>query len=327
MVLEFKTLTQKYHIVLVPVVLPPAYRYEQGLILSGVLYFHRISDLRMGGSQTRNFRMFQNLCGDSALENVVIVTNMWGGVEPEVGDAREAELMGEDIFFKPVLEKGARMARHENTIPSAEAIIRPLVDNQPLPLQIQTELVNERKDIVETSAGQELNRELNGQIRKHQEDIRVLTEELEQATREKDEETKNELEIETRRMHEEIRRFEDEARRLASDYRREKSEFQALLVEMERARRKGHLGTQHPQYTSRWGGNYPWSSSSTSYRSTPIPTPTMEEQSTDAPERSGRSFSSRDLRDKPSRTSTARAYLQNLYENRGFGSLSSHSPK
>jgi len=303
------------------------YRYGQlGLILSGVLYFHRISDLRMGGAQTRNFRMFRNLCGDSALTNVVIVTNMWGGVEPEVGDAREAELVGEDIFFKPVLEKGARMARHENTIPSAEAIIRLLVNNHPLPLQIQTELVDDGKDIVETSAGQELNRELNDQIRKHQEDVRVLAEELEQATREKDEETKNELEVEARRMHEEIRRFENEASRLASEYRREKSEFQAHLVEMERARREGHLGAQHPQYTSPWGGNYFRSSPSTSYRFTPSFTPTTEEQSSNALGRFGKSLFSRDSRDRPSRTSTARAYMQNLYENGGFGSLSNHSP-
>ena len=265
--------------------------------------------------------MFRNLCGESALENVVIVTNMWSGVEPEVGDAREAELMGEDIFFKPVLEKGAQMARHEDTVPSAEAIIRLLINNRPLPLQIQTELVDERKDIVETSAGQELNRELNGQIRKHQEEIRVITEEMEQAAKEKDEETRNELEFETKRMQEEIRRFENEAKRLASDYRREKREFEASLVEMERVRRRGNPGFEYPRHTSRWGGNYFRSSPSTSYRSTPTPTPTTEEQFTNAPGRFGKTSPSRDSWDKPGRMSTARAYIS-----RGFGSFSKNSP-
>lgn len=275
----------------------------------------------MGGTQTRNFRMFRNLCGKNALGNVVIVTNMWSGVEPEVGDAREAELMGEDIFFKPVLEKGTRMARHMDTAPSAEAIVRLLVGNQPMPLQIQTELVDEHKDIVETSAGQELNRELNGQIRKHQEDIRVITEEMEQAAKDKDEETRNELEFETRRMEDEIRRFENEAKRLASDYRREKNEFEARLGEVERARQGGYPGVGYPRNASRWGGNYFRSSPSTSYHSTPGPTPTTEEQFTNAPGRFDRMFSSRDSRDKPGRMSTARAYIS-----KGFGTFSKNSP-
>lgn len=269
----------------------------------------------------RNFRMFRNLCGEDALGNVVIVTNMWGGVEPEVGYAREAELMGEDIFFKPALEKGARMTRHNNTVPSAEAVVRLLVNNHPLPLQIQTELVDEHKGIVETSAGQELNQELTGQIRKHQEDIRVLAEEMEQASKDKDEETRNELEIETRRMREEIWRFENEAKRLASDYRREKTEFQARLAEMERAKREGYRGAgySYPQGPSRWGGNYHRSPPSTSYPSTPA----TAEQPANSPGRFGRSIfsrDSRDSRDKPSRTSTAKAYIQQMYDSGRFGS-------
>jgi hypothetical protein len=219
-------------------------------MLAGVLYFHRISDLRMGGAQTKNFRMFRSLCGDGALRNVVIVTNMWSRVEPEVGEAREAELRGEDMFFKPAIERGTRMARHENTVSSTETIIRLLINNRPLPLRIQRELIDERKDIADTSAGRELNQELDEEIRKHKEDIRVLTEEMEQAAREKDEETRNELEVETRRMHEQMRRLEDEARRLASDYWKEKREFQAHLSELERERREEHNGPANPRSTT-----------------------------------------------------------------------------
>ena len=279
----------------------------------------------MGGSQTRNFRMFRNLCGENALRNVVIVTNMWGDVDPEVGEAREAELMREEIFFKPVLEQGARMARNENTTLSAEAIIRLLVENQPLPLQIQTELVDEHKDITETSAGQELNRELDGQIRKHHEEIRVITEEMEQAVKEKDEETRNELESEKKRMHEEIWKIEDDAKRLASEYKREKNEFQTRLAEMERERQGRYRGANYSQQAYRWGGDYFRSSPSTSYRSTSGFTPTTQETLTNAPGRSGRSTSSRDSRDRPSRTSVARSFMRNLYETGGFGSLSSSS--
>lgn len=182
--------------------------------------------------------MFRKLCGEDTLQNVVIVTNMWGEVDPRVGEAREAELMREDIFFKPVLEKGARMARHQNTAPSAKDIIRLVLDNHPLPLRIQTELVTEHKDISETSAGEELNRELNAQIKKHQQEMRVLKQEMEQAIRDKDEETRKELEIETKKMQREIARFENDTKRLASDYKKEKEKLESRLGEMEAESRR-----------------------------------------------------------------------------------------
>jgi len=295
--------------------------FERGNTLAGILYFHRISDFRMGGTQRRNFRMFRSLCGENALKNVVIVTNMWGGVEPEVGNAREAELRSEDIFFKPALDKGAQMARHENTISSAETIIRLVLNNHPLPLQIQKELVVEHKNIDETSAGQELSQELTDQIKKHEEDVRVLTEEMEQAAREKDEETRDELEMETRRMREEIRRFEKEAKRLASDYRREKSEFQARLAEMERVKWEGHQATEHyPQSSSRFGGHRFRSPPSTSYHSTMASTPTTEGQFTNAPGQFGKKVHSGSSWDVFGIKSTAKAYIRDLYENRGPGS-------
>ena len=283
-------------------------RYERGDTLAGVLYFHRISDFRMGGISTRNFNMFRKLCGDNTLQNVVIVTNMWGEVDPQVGEAREAELVREDIFFKPVLEKGAQMARHKNTTPSAENIIRLVLDNHPLPLRIQTELVTEHKDISETSAGEELNRELNAQIRKHQQEMRVLAEELEQATKDKDEETRNELEFETRRMHEEVERFEKEARRLAANYRREKSEFQVRLAEMEMARWEGHLhGAEHPQYSSHLREHYVQCPPPT-YHSNMGYTHTTEEPLANAPGLLGKTFSRYSWH-------KSKKYLRDLYQN------------
>jgi len=141
--------------------------------------------------------------------------------------------MREDIFFKPVLDKGAQIARHENTTTSAQNVIRRVLDNHPLPLRIQEELVNEHKDISETGAGEELNREINAQIKKHQEEMRVLKEEMQQAIRDKDEETRRELEIETRKMQREIAKFENDAKRLASDYKSEKDKLETRLTQVE----------------------------------------------------------------------------------------------
>lgn len=182
--------------------------------------------------------MFRKLCGDNTLQNVVLVTNMWGEVDHLLGDAREAELVKEDIFFKPVLDKGARMVRHDNSGPSAEKIIRLILENHPLPLRIQEELIDEHKDISETGAGEELNRELNAQIRRHQQEMRVLREEMKRAMQDKDEETRRELEIETKRMQREIARFENDTRRLESDYKKEKGRLEERLEQVESDRRR-----------------------------------------------------------------------------------------
>ena len=83
----------------------PVARYEKGSKLAGVIYTHRISDKRFTGIAGRNFKIFRELCGETNLKNVVLVTNMWGEVPHEVGKAREKELAS--VFLKPALDKGA----------------------------------------------------------------------------------------------------------------------------------------------------------------------------------------------------------------------------
>ena len=178
--------------------------------------------------------MFRKLCGDSALQNVVIVTNMWGEVTPEIGDRREQELKREDDFFKPVLARGARMARHENTVPSAERIIRQILVNRPLPLRIQEELVKEHKNIPETGAGEELNRVINGQIAKHKKEMRMIEEEMEQAAKDKDEEVRKALEDEMAKLQEKVEGLQGDRQRLASDYKRRMSALRDIIRDSER---------------------------------------------------------------------------------------------
>ena len=154
------------------------YRYEHGQKLAGVIYMHRISDFRMSGIATRNFKMFRKLCGDGTLKNVVIVTNMWGEVSEEIGVARESELAKNDKFFKPVLEKGAEMLRHTNNEESARNILLTIINNQPMSLRIQREMVDQQKEISQTAAGAELNRELLFQRERHEAEMKQLREEM-----------------------------------------------------------------------------------------------------------------------------------------------------
>jgi hypothetical protein len=137
---------------------------------------HRISDKRFTGIAGRNFKIFRELCGETSLKNVVLVTNMWEEVSHEVGEARERELAS--AFLKPALDKGAQMIRHHNTEQSAHDVIRRIVNNHPVVLQIQRELVDEHKDIANTAAGEAINTELTEEIKRHEVALATMREEM-----------------------------------------------------------------------------------------------------------------------------------------------------
>lgn len=183
--------------------------------------------------------MFRKLCGESTLKNVVIVTNMWGKVEQSVGEARERELT--EIYFKPALDKAAQLVRHHNTTQSSHDIIRRIMKNDPAPLRIQQELVDERKDIKDTAAGEAINEELNALIRRHATEMRALREEMHQALREKDEETRKELEEETRRIKEQMDKMRVEAETMASKYNEERKKMEETIKRVQEEARQERL--------------------------------------------------------------------------------------
>lgn len=176
-------------------------RHERGETLGGVIYLHRISDVRFTGTAARSFKALIAMCGDRALRNVVIVTNMWGKVTPDVGEAREQELASS--FFKTALDKGAAFRRHHDTAESAHDIIRGILKKKQVTLQIQEEIVDRRKRIEETAAGKELMKELNEQVDKRLRQLRELQEMLNQ-TEADDGETRRELQQEVLRLREEL---------------------------------------------------------------------------------------------------------------------------
>jgi hypothetical protein len=62
--------------------------YEDRVFLSGIIYLHRISDVRMSGSSTKNLRLFRKLCGSDNMTSVTLVTTMWDKVEEGMGEIR-----------------------------------------------------------------------------------------------------------------------------------------------------------------------------------------------------------------------------------------------
>ena len=212
----------------------PTSRYRQGIKLTGILYFHQITDNKMTGTLRKNFRMFQELCGGRSLRNVVIVTNKWEEVDRLVGERREVELKGKDMFFKPVLEKRAQMARHDNTVGSAQRILRLVLRNRPLPQRIQEEIVDQGLDISQTSAGRELDRDPWDQIRKHSEEMYELEEKRQQAMKDNDGKAKKRLMQEIKQMKDKIKGIENDSKRMVPDYQKMVLDLETHRTEIEK---------------------------------------------------------------------------------------------
>ncbi|QRV92925.1 50S ribosome-binding GTPase [Ceratobasidium sp. AG-Ba] len=172
-----------------------AQTYQNGYKLTGIIYLHRITDIRVGGISRRTFNVFRKLCGKDSLSNVLIVTNMWSDPPTQEQLDRETELRDHADFFQPALAQGARMVRRTHkTKKSAHEILSMLVGKEQTIMDIQRELVDEKKELALTGAAQVVEGELRAAIEKHRKEMEQVKAEMEAAIRERDEQTQKDLE-------------------------------------------------------------------------------------------------------------------------------------
>ena len=179
--------------------------------MNGVIYLHRISDPRIGGNTKRNLRMFRELCGESALKNVFIALTNCGRVTKEEGDRREREYRESPNSFKPLLDAGAQLVRHDTGATSAMSIVDALIRKNPTKLQIQIEL-DEGRTLEETGAGSVLKEEIKALAEKHKAEMQALQVEMEEATRGKEAELLAELELERQMMEQRTLKIQEDLR-------------------------------------------------------------------------------------------------------------------
>lgn len=191
----------------------------------------------MGGVSLRNLRMFRKLCGEDALENVVVVTTRWDDVpenDRETMENRENELMKTPgKFFQPLIAAGGQFLRHDNAEGSARRIVETFLKNHPIALQIQIEM-RDGKTLEETAAGSELAAELKKLMDKHSREMKDLKEEMAVAISEKDEALKKELEAERSKMQKEIAKWEEQKKVLADDITAAREEAKKKQEEADR---------------------------------------------------------------------------------------------
>ena len=175
--------------------------------------------------------MFRKICGDAVSKNIVLVTNTRGETPREICEAREEEISSG--LFKSILDDGGQMVRYSNTVQSAHDVIRKIMEKRPVVLQIQRELVDKWKDIINTTAGEAIDQELKEQIRRHRVELRGVQEEMVEASREGDEETRQELEEEMQRLQEMMADIARELEEIPANYALEKERVEDRMKEME----------------------------------------------------------------------------------------------
>ncbi|RXW20558.1 hypothetical protein EST38_g5290 [Candolleomyces aberdarensis] len=145
--------------------------YRKGMLVGGVIYLHNISCDSFGKSAVTNLKIFERLCGVKSMKMVKIVTTKWDVINPGRGEAFLEEL--EKDFWKLLLERQAVVHRvrpeQESSKFSAERYDAPweIVDkiveammDRDRTLQIQHELVEQKRFLKETEAGATVRAEL-----------------------------------------------------------------------------------------------------------------------------------------------------------------------
>ena len=116
----------------------------------------------MTGTAVKNLQLLQDLCGNE-VKNVLLVTTFWDMVPKGLGEKREAELASN--YWRPLLELGSRMHRYRHKS-SGEELILDILSHQSniIELQLQIELTQAERTLLDTMAGRRLQQGLNHQL-------------------------------------------------------------------------------------------------------------------------------------------------------------------
>ncbi|QRV94468.1 50S ribosome-binding GTPase [Ceratobasidium sp. AG-Ba] len=167
--------------------------YRRGMKLKGLVYMHRITDMRMAGASARTYRLLRNLCGTANLSNVVICTNMWSNPPTEDELRREAQL--ETEFFKVALENGAKMVRRSRPgMETAHDVLRVLLPKAPTVLEVTSDVVDRGMRLQDTEAGKFVEAELRFKLDKQEQELQEIKAEIATSLAENDLKFRNELE-------------------------------------------------------------------------------------------------------------------------------------
>lgn len=154
-------------------------QYQIGMKLWGIIFLHRITDIRFAASAQDALSLFRQLVGDEALRNVVLATSQWGRL---TGDDMPAAILREqqlrDQYWREMLDMNSMTTRFDGSKASAEGIIAQLIGRSHVVLRLQKELVDEKRALGKTAAGLLLRPIVDRKLRASKEEVERLRADL-----------------------------------------------------------------------------------------------------------------------------------------------------
>ncbi|KAI0387657.1 P-loop containing nucleoside triphosphate hydrolase protein [Hypomontagnella monticulosa] len=148
-------------------------QYALGIVLKGIIFLHRITDIRMQGSALKSMTMFKDVCGDHALKNVILLTTFWDLLEDQSVGARRQQQLRDD-FWSDMIAKGSYVRRFNGTAGMAEALIIRLMGKEPMVLKIQRDVMQHRMRLEDTAAGERIMAIMEQSLRQKGEELNDL---------------------------------------------------------------------------------------------------------------------------------------------------------
>jgi hypothetical protein len=172
--------------------------YKRKVKLAGIVYLHSITDNRMRGSALKNLTLFQQLCGTESLANVVLATTMWDSLttQARLDEALrwEKELRDTPRFWGDMIAEESRMMRQNDGFRSALEIVNYILGlKHGAVLTIQKELIDDKKQLNQTRAGEVVQRDILIEKKRHEQELRRLQEAMDKAVKDGNERQANKL--------------------------------------------------------------------------------------------------------------------------------------
>jgi hypothetical protein len=95
-------------------------------VITAIIYFYRISDVRLTGGNARSMSKFKDLCNPYFVDRTFLATTGWTDVKDETekkANERERRLRDEDKFWGSMIKQGSQLMR----IPSLPGEARDLI--------------------------------------------------------------------------------------------------------------------------------------------------------------------------------------------------------
>lgn len=142
-------------------------RYKEGRLLNGLIYLHRITDIRFDAGASTTLSVFRKLYGVDGYERLALVTTMWN----DVRDTRrnEYEMKENELktihwgtFLQRQANEAALVARFDSTSSLAAKetalgiiteLLKQSINRPELRTQLQRELVDKNISLPRTEAG------------------------------------------------------------------------------------------------------------------------------------------------------------------------------